>query len=127
MRLMLLTALGGALGAVLRHLVNQAGLRWLGPAFPWWTFVVNVSGSLAMGVLAALLVQRAGASDGLRAFLATGILGGYTTFSAFSLDFAVMIERGETGAALLYAGGSVALSLGAVFLGLWLGRAFIAA
>ncbi len=127
MRLLLLTALGGALGAGLRHIVNVTGLRWLGPAFPWWTLAVNVTGSLAMGVLAALLVQRAGDSESLRTFLATGILGGYTTFSAFSLDFAVLIERGETGAALLYAGGSVALSLGAVFLGLWLGRALIAA
>lgn len=127
MRLLLLTALGGALGAALRHLVNMAGLRWLGPAFPWWTLAVNVTGSLAMGVLAALLVQRAGDSDGLRAFLATGILGGYTTLSAFSLDFAALIERGEMGAAVLYAGGSVALSLAAVFLGLWLGRSFVAA
>lgn len=127
MRLLLLTALGGALGAGLRHLVNVAGLRWFGPAFPWWTLAINVTGSLAMGILAAMLIQRAGDSYGLRAFLATGILGGYTTFSAFSLDFAVMIERGETSAALLYAGGSVALSLAAVFLGLWLGRAFIAA
>ena len=122
---MLLTALGGALGAALRFGVNHLGLRWLGPAFPWWTFAVNVSGSLAMGLLAAFLVQRTGPSDGLRAFLATGILGGYTTFSAFSLDFAGLVERRETGAALLYAGGSVGLSLAAVFLGLWLGRQWL--
>ena len=125
MNLMLLTALGGGLGALLRHGVNQAGLRILGPAFPWWTFAVNVSGSLAMGLLAAILMQRAEPSDGLRAFLATGILGGYTTFSAFALDFAGLVERKATGVALLYAGGSVGLSLVAVFLGLWLGRQWL--
>ncbi|MEZ5926788.1 MAG: fluoride efflux transporter CrcB [Hyphomicrobiaceae bacterium] len=127
MQLVLLTAAGGAIGAVLRFLVNQAGLKWVGPAFPWWTVFVNVTGSLAMGLLAALLMQRTAPSDGLRAFLATGILGGYTTFSAFSLDFAGLLDRGEAGAAVLYAGGSVALSLMAVFLGLWLGRVLIAA
>jgi CrcB protein len=124
-KLLLLTALGGAIGAALRHLVNLLGLRWLGPAFPWWTLAINVSGSLAMGVLAALLIARTGPSDGLRAFLATGILGGYTTFSAFSLDFAGLIERKATTAAVLYAGGSVGLSLLAVFLGLWLGRQWL--
>ena len=127
MQLALLTAAGGAIGAVLRLLVNQAGLRWLGPAFPWWTVFVNVTGSLAMGALAAFLMARAEPSDGLRAFLATGILGGYTTFSAFSLDFASLVERGEMGAAFLYAGGSVMVSLAAVFLGLMLGRALVAA
>lgn len=127
MRLLLLTALGGGLGAALRHLVNVAGLRWLGPSFPWWTVIVNVSGSLAMGFLAALLMARPSSADGLRAFLATGILGGYTTFSAFSLDFASLVERRMTGSAILYAGGSVGLSLAAVFIGLWLGRQWAAA
>jgi CrcB protein len=121
-RLVLLVALGGAIGAALRHLVNLAGLRWLGPAFPWWTFAINVSGSLGMGLLAAFLMPRATSGDDLRAFLATGILGGYTTFSAFALDFAALMERKESAAALLYAGGSVGLSLAAVFAGLWLGR-----
>lgn len=127
MRLLLLTALGGGLGAALRHVVNSAGLRWLGPSFPWWTLFVNVSGSLAMGLLAALLMARPGPSDGLRAFLATGILGGYTTFSAFSLDVASLVERRSAGSAMLYAGGSVGLSLAAVGLGLWLGRQWAAA
>ncbi len=127
MRLLLLTALGGGLGAMLRHLVNAAGLRFLGPSFPWWTLVINVSGSLAMGVLAALLMARPNSSDGVRAFLATGILGGYTTFSAFSLDFASLVERRSIGSAMLYVGGSVGLSLAAVFLGLWLGRQWAAA
>jgi CrcB protein len=125
-KLVLLTALGGALGSVLRFGVNHIGLRWLGPAFPWWTLAVNVSGSLAMGLLAAFLMQRADPSEGLRTFLATGILGGYTTFSAFSLDFAGLVERRESGAALIYAGGSVGLSLVAVFAGLWLGRQWLA-
>lgn len=127
MQLILLTAAGGAIGAVLRMLINQAGLRWLGSAFPYWTLFVNVTGSLAMGLLASFLLARSAQSDGLRAFLATGILGGYTTFSAFSLDFAALIEKGDTSAAMLYAGGSVAFSLLAVFLGLWLGRAMLAA
>jgi CrcB protein len=127
LRLLVLTALGGAIGAMLRHIVNLAGLRWLGPSFPWWTLFVNVSGSLAMGVLAALLMARTGPSEGLRAFLATGILGGYTTFSAFSLDVANLVERRSAGSAIFYCGGSVGLSLAAVFIGLWLGRQWAAA
>jgi CrcB protein len=122
MRLLLLAALGGALGSSLRYLVNRAGLSLFGPGFPWWTLFVNVTGSLAMGLLAAWLMGRASAAPDLRVFLATGILGGYTTFSAFSLDVADLVARREMVAAMLYAGGSVTLSLAAVFVGLALGR-----
>ena len=113
MRLIVLVALGGAFGSVLRYGVNAAGLAWLGPGFPWWTLAVNVVGSLVMGIVAAALLLRGG-SDELRALIGTGVLGGFTTFSAFSLDFSQLIERGEPATALAYAGASVALSLAGV-------------
>jgi fluoride exporter len=119
----LLVALGGGLGAGLRHLANMGALRLFGPYFPYGTMGVNVLGSLVMGVFIELLARRAGSSNELRLFVATGILGGFTTFSAFSLDFAVLFERGAMGQALGYALASVILSILALFLGLWLVRA----
>jgi fluoride exporter len=119
----LLVAIGGGLGAALRHLANMGALRLFGPNFPWGTMGVNVLGSLAMGVFIELLVRRAGSSNELRLFVATGLLGGFTTFSAFSLDFAVLFERGALGQAIFYALGTVILSILALFLGLWLVRA----
>lgn len=119
---LLLVGLGGALGAMARHLTVLAAARLAGPGFPWGVGFANVAGSFAMGLLAALLLERAGA-ERLAPFLMTGFLGGYTTFSAFSLDFARLAEAGRLGAATLYAGGSVALSLLAVFAGLAAGRA----
>jgi fluoride exporter len=118
----LLVALGGGLGAGLRHLANMGALRLFGPNFPWGTMGVNVLGSLAMGVFIELLVRRAGSSNELRLFVATGLLGGFTTFSAFSLDFAVLFERGALGQAIFYALGTVILSILALFAGLWLVR-----
>jgi CrcB protein len=119
----LLVAAGGAIGAALRHLANLAGLRLFGPAFPWSTFFVNVVGSLLMGLLAGWLARRAGpGSTELRLFLATGILGGFTTFSAFSLDLVSLWERGALLPAALYAFASVAMSVAALFLGLSLAR-----
>lgn len=126
MRMVALAALGGAIGSALRHLLNTGLGAWLGPRFPWWTLIANVSGCLAMGILAALLIGREGETQALRVFLATGVLGGFTTFSAFSLDFASLIARGEIAAALGYAAGSVLLSIGACLLGLWLARGAIA-
>jgi fluoride exporter len=119
----LLVALGGGLGAALRHLANLGALRLFGPNFPHGTMGINILGSFAMGVFIELLVRRAGSSNELRLFVATGILGGFTTFSAFSLDFAVLFERGAVGQALFYALASVILSILALFLGLWLVRA----
>lgn len=126
MRLLLLAAAGGALGAGARHLVNVAFGRLLGASFPWQTVFVNVVGSLAMGLLIAAFALRFSGNLDARTFLATGILGGFTTFSAFSLDFANLVERGNWGLAAGYAGGSVVLSIAALFVGLWLGRGVFA-
>ena len=118
----LLVAAGGALGSGLRHLTNVAALRLLGPSFPLGTLTVNLVGCFAMGVFVELLARRFGGSAELRLFVATGILGGYTTFSAFSLDFAVLYERGALAQAFGYLAASVALSIGALFFGLWLAK-----
>jgi fluoride exporter len=118
----LLVALGGGLGAALRHLTNLAAFRLLGPNFPFGTLAVNVIGSFLMGVLVEVVARRFGASAELRLFLATGVLGGYTTFSAFSLDTIVLWERGAPGLAVAYVGLSVLLSLAAIIGGLWLAR-----
>ena len=117
-----LVAIGGAIGSSLRHLVNFAAMRLLGINFPWGTLAVNVAGCFAMGVFIELLGRRFNASNELRLFVATGILGGFTTFSAFSLDFAVLWERGAAGQAFAYAAGSVVISLLALFAGLWFVR-----
>ncbi len=120
---LLLVALGGAFGAMTRHLTVLAAARTLGPNFPWGVAIANVAGSFAMGVLAALLLERSGAASRFAPLILTGFLGGFTTFSAFSLDFARLVETGRLIAALAYAGGSVILSLCAVFFGLMAGRA----
>jgi CrcB protein len=119
-----LVFLGGGLGAMLRHGVNVGVGRWLGMSFPWSTFFINVSGSLAMGLIAGWFALKGGASQEWRLFLTTGILGGYTTFSAFSLDTGLLYERGELGLAALYVLGSVVLAIGGLFAGLWLVRHF---
>jgi CrcB protein len=119
---LVLVAIGGAVGSSLRHLVNVVAMRVVGPSFPWGTLAINVAGSFAMGVFIELLGRRFNASNELRLFVATGILGGFTTFSAFSLDFAVLWERGAAGQAFAYAAGSVVISLLALFAGLWFVR-----
>lgn len=121
----LIVALGGAVGATLRHLVNLATLRMFGPGFPWGTLTVNIVGSFAMGLFIELLMRRLGGSQELRLLIATGVLGGFTTFSAFSLDFAVMWERGALLNASVYAVASVVLSIAALFAGLATVRAFV--
>jgi CrcB protein len=118
----LLVFLGGGLGAGLRHAVNMICARSFGTAFPWGTFIINITGSTVMGLIAGYLAFKGGASQHWRLFLMTGILGGYTTFSAFSLDAALLYQRGETGLALLYVLGSVALSIAGLFAGLALIR-----
>jgi CrcB protein len=122
MRFLMLAALGGAIGSAARHLVNVATVRAFGPWFPWGTLIVNVVGCFVMGVLVELIILRYEGSSALRALLATGILGGFTTFSAFSLDFLVLWERKAHLAAMLYLAASVGLSLLGVFVGLWLAR-----
>jgi fluoride exporter len=117
-----LVFIGGGIGASFRHMVNFAALRLVGPNFPWSTMAINIAGSLVMGVFIELLARRFNASNELRLFVATGILGGFTTFSAFSLDFAVLWERGATLSAFGYVLGSVVFSIVALFLGLWLAR-----
>lgn len=123
MRLLLLAAVGGALGAGARHLVNVSMLAWLGSTFPWATFTVNVVGSLLMGIVVETLMPFSGASSvAWRTFLATGILGGFTTFSAFSLDVWVLFERGQLPALFLYVALSFILSVAALLLGMALVR-----
>ena len=117
-----LVFVGGGLGAMLRHGVNLGAARWLGTSFPWSTFLINVTGSLVMGLIAGWFALRTDASQGWRLFLTTGILGGYTTFSAFSLDSVVLYERGALALAAFYVLGSVVLSIGGLFAGLWLVR-----
>ena len=120
-----LVFLGAGIGGALRHAVNLVCARALGTGFPWGTLVVNVLGSLVMGALAGWLAFRAGEgwSQPLRLFLTTGILGGFTTFSAFSLDAVLLWERGEAAVAAGYVGASVGLSIGGLVAGLALVRA----
>ena len=116
--------LGGGLGAALRHGVNLAAARLLGSAFPYHTLIENVTGSLIMGLLAGIFAFRGGLSQHWQLFLTTGILGGYTTFSAVSLDAALLYERGAIGLAALYVLASVLLAIGGLFAGLALARHF---
>jgi fluoride exporter len=120
----LLVFIGGGLGASLRHAVNMICARGLGTAFPYGTFVINISGSTVMGLIAGYLAFKGEASQHWRLFLMTGVLGGYTTFSAYSLDSALLYERGEIGLALFYVLGSVVFSIAGLFAGLALVRHF---
>lgn len=122
MRLLLIASAGGAIGTGFRFLINRvfahAGLI----EFPWATLTINILGSFLMGVLIETLALRFNASNELRTFFATGVLGGFTTFSAFSLEFATLYERGDMAAAFGYVAASVILSLFAIFAGLSLMR-----
>jgi CrcB protein len=120
----LLVFVGGGLGATLRHLINVTCARYLGTGFPWGTFIINISGSTVMGLIAGYLAFKGEASQPWRLFLLTGILGGYTTFSAYSLDAALLYERGELASAALYVVGSVVLAIAGLFAGLALVRQF---
>jgi len=111
-------ALGGAVGSVARYGVGAAAARWPGLGFPWGTLLVNVAGGIAMGVLAARLGPD---QESLRLALGVGLLGGFTTFSAFSLETVRLMEH-QPGLAALYATASVALIVGACWAGLSLGR-----
>jgi CrcB protein len=118
----LLVFFGGGLGAALRHFINVVSGRVLGTAFPYHTFIINITGSIVMGLIAGYLAFKGEASQPWRLFLMTGILGGYTTFSAYSLDAALLYERGEIVLALFYVVGSVVFSIAGLFAGLVLMR-----
>ncbi|WP_374313146.1 fluoride efflux transporter CrcB [Dongia sp.] len=118
----LIVFLGAGIGGALRHGVNNASARLLGIEFPWGTLAVNILGSLAMGLLAGYFAFKGEATQAWRLFFTTGILGGFTTFSAFSLDTALLYERGAHASMILYIAGSVVLSIVAVFVGLALMR-----
>ncbi|MFM5930334.1 MAG: fluoride efflux transporter CrcB [Novosphingobium sp.] len=122
-----LVALGGGFGAWLRFATGALWTRAIGPvaasAFPWATLSVNVIGSLAMGLLAGWLARHGSAGEQARLLLGVGVLGGFTTFSAFSLEFALLVERGAIGLALGYAALSLALGFAALFAGLMMMRA----
>ncbi|PAL22886.1 camphor resistance protein CrcB [Sphingopyxis sp. GW247-27LB] len=112
---------GGAIGAGGRHLVGQVMLARLGPGFPWWTLSINIAGSLLMGLLVGWLA-RSGGSDTTRLFLGVGILGGFTTFSSFSLEFWLLFERGAIAQAAAYVLSSVIVGIAACGLGMLLMR-----
>jgi len=119
-------AVGGAIGSVARYVLNGfiQSAAWGG--FPFGIFIVNISGGLIMGILTELMALKWNVSLELRAFLTTGILGGYTTFSTFSLDSAMLIERHAYGQAVAYIAGSALLSIAALFAGLWIVRVIYA-
>jgi CrcB protein len=114
---------GAGVGGVLRHGVNLLALRMGWTDFPVGTMTVNVVGSFVMGALTALFAQRSQVPQEVRLLMTTGLLGGFTTFSTFSLDFAVIWERGKVATALAYGATSIVLSIGGLFLALWLFRA----
>ncbi|MBC56209.1 MAG: fluoride efflux transporter CrcB [Confluentimicrobium sp.] len=117
-------ALGGALGATCRYLTGIAATRVMGHGFPWGTLAVNIAGSFLMGALVVVLAEKGGTR--FAPFLMTGLLGGFTTFSAFSLDAITLFERGQHGIAAGYVGASVVLSLLAISLGLVAARGVFA-
>src|SRR6201995_1811005 len=117
-----LVFVGGGLGASLRHLINLTCAKCIGTNFPWGTFIINITGSTVMGLIAGYLAFKGEASQPWRLFVMTGILGGYTTFSAFSLDTALLSVRGALGLAGGSVLGSVVLSIAGLFAGLALVR-----
>jgi fluoride exporter len=122
-QILLAVALGGALGSLARYFVAGAVQPAASPGFPWGIFVVNISGGFLMGIIVELSALKLSLAPEMRAFLTVGILGGYTTFSTFSLDSALLIQRGQWTSAAAYMVGSTVLSVLALFSGLWLVRA----
>lgn len=123
MKLLVAIAAGGAVGALGRHFVNVLALMWLGTAFPWGTLTVNIVGSFTMGVFVELSALVWSPGPALRAMLTVGMFGAFTTFSTFSLETALLYERGQLGLSALYVLLSVTLSVGGLFAGLSLIRA----
>jgi CrcB protein len=122
----LVVFLGAGVGGAIRHGMNIWVARWLGSHFPYHTFIINVLGSLVMGLIAGWFAERIQEASHMRLFLTTGILGGFTTFSAFSLDAVLLWERQEPVLAALYVGGSVVGALVGLVLGLWIVRSALA-
>jgi CrcB protein len=126
MGMVLAIAAGGAVGSVARYGTMICMARWLGATFPYGTLAVNIVGAFVLGALIELLALVWSPSEAMRAFLTIGVLGGYTTFSTFTLDSWMLIERGDYGLAFLYMLSSVVVSLAALLAGLQLTRAVIA-
>ncbi|SPH16527.1 Putative fluoride ion transporter CrcB [Defluviimonas aquaemixtae] len=124
MQTLMQVALGGALGASARYMTNVAAMRLIGPGFPWGTIAANVVGSFLMGALVVVLAHKD--ATRLAPFLMTGVLGGFTTFSAFSLDALTLWERGQTAVASAYVLGSVIVSLAAIVAGMAAARGLFA-
>lgn len=122
MPLLFLVMLGGAVGSGARYLVGRAAFAWFGAGYPWGTLSVNLVGGLLMGVLVGALARIAHGNEEVRALLAIGVLGGFTTFSSFSLDTVTMLQRGDWAAAIGYILASVLGSIAALALGLTLVR-----
>ncbi len=122
---LILVMLGGSIGAGARYLTGRAALALWGPNFPWGTLIVNILGGLAMGVLVGWLAARASGGEAIRYFVGVGVLGGFTTFSAFSLETVLMLQRNEYWTALLYILASVIFSIAALFAGLQMTRALV--
>jgi len=122
----LVVFVGAGVGGAIRHGMNIWVARLLGTHFPWHTFAINVTGSLVMGLVAGWFAMKGGMAGHSRLFLATGVLGGYTTFSAYSLDAVLLWERHEHLLAALYVGGSVVLSIVGLVVGLWAMRTALA-
>lgn len=118
MQAYLIVFLGAGIGGAARHGINAAALRLLGSSFPYGTLTVNIVGSLVMGLLAGWFAHKSDPGQTWQLFLTSGVLGGFTTFSTFSLDVAVLFERGQVGMAALYVAASVGLALAGLFAGL---------
>lgn len=125
MKIILVIALGGALGSVARYLVGKASVMIWGPDFPWDTLIVNIIGCFIMGILAGVLAQYTDFSQEVKSFLLIGLLGGFTTFSAFALDVVTLYQRGSWVSAGLYLSASVIASIAALLGGLFLARSFV--
>tara|TARA_R110002095_G_scaffold76520_2_gene65432 strand:+ start:874 stop:1251 length:378 start_codon:yes stop_codon:yes gene_type:complete len=125
MNMIVAVAAGGAIGAVARFLVGRGMFHLMGPGFPWGTLTVNILGSFLIGLMVELFALRYSLSHEWQGFIIIGILGGFTTFSAFSLEVGLMIEKGQISTAALYALGSMFVGVVALFAGLFAGRALV--